>query len=161
MYSELAQKLDRKIDSIRSWFKERRAKERKANAKLETGPFSIDSRQILLASFNANQYPGRYKLFLYSHIIYYYMIYITSLRIFTWDSSPSFYNNIPKRWIPWISNSPQPEKRIDQELVSRPTTERKTTSRTKTCPWRTVARESRNNNRGSFLYNLEGRNQIK
>ena len=65
MYLEIAQKLNRKIDSIRNWFKERRAKEKKANAKLETGPFSIEAKQILLASFNANQYPGRYKLFLF------------------------------------------------------------------------------------------------
>ena len=103
MHLELAQKLNRRLESIRKWFSDRRANERKQmngeeeektngqktqgrkiNRKLKkkapvTGFFSEESRQILFASFEANPLPGREKLFLYhfqnNFFSYIYLIY--------------------------------------------------------------------------------------
>jgi hypothetical protein len=83
VYLELAQKLNRRVESIRVWFTHRRYNDRKqmggdkdektkgrktqgrkinGNPKKKapvTGAFSEESRQILLASFEANPLPGR------------------------------------------------------------------------------------------------------
>ena len=98
VHLELAQKLNRRLESIRAWFCHRRYNERKEidgeeeektkrgktqgrkiNRKPKkkapvTGLFSEESRQILFASFEANPLPGREKLFLYhfQNIFFYF-----------------------------------------------------------------------------------------
>lgn len=85
---ELAQKLNRRFESVRLWFKKRRAEKRKqmdedveekitvrkkkgknAEIKPKTGKFCEETLLILLASFDANPYPDRHKLFYHSLIL--------------------------------------------------------------------------------------------
>jgi hypothetical protein len=130
VYVELAQKLNRRVDSVKQWFEQRRAKERKqmdegvekkttrrktkgknAKRKLKTGKFCEKSQLILLASFEANPYPDRQKLFYRSQ-------YVDLGETLIQNSLPSFYNNFPKRWIPRTSNEAKSTQKFDQALVS-------------------------------------------
>ena len=128
MYLELAKKLNRQFESIKVWFQNRRAKERKQmdedvqekvtgrktkgkNAERKTGKFCEESQLILLASFEANPYPDRHQLFNHSQ-------YVNIGEILIQNSLPSFYNNFPKRWIPRTSNKAKSTQRFDQAVVS-------------------------------------------
>ncbi len=140
IYLELSQKLNRKSESIIQWFKKRRAQERKQKEKqvideqetqddedrekLNSGPFSDDHRRILFASFDANQHPGRNKLFFHSKCVFEKFWFKTFCRVFIITFQSEGYRELAERLnrkkdsiMAWFRIKRKQKRQADQEAV--------------------------------------------